>query len=110
MNLDDLVNSILEEEQRMKLAHRVTEWKEDETDIYGLYEMICKWHGKVSIEGEVAQDNFYSNLQSFKSNAIDNIGGMTVNERLYWFGLFEEWDQSELIEQQRIRGKLHASA
>ncbi len=87
MNLDELVNSVSEEEQRRNLAHWVADWKEDGTDIYRLYEMIGKWHGNVWFIDEDAQNEFYSDLQSFKSNAIDNLGGMTVNERLFWITL-----------------------
>ena len=79
MNLDELVNSVKEEEHRKDLAHWVAKWKGDELDIYSLYQMISKWHGSVWINDPGSQNAFYSGLQSFKSNAVDNIGGMTVN-------------------------------
>jgi len=110
MNIDELVNSIEEAELRENLSHWVSEWKKDETDINKLYALVAKWHGNVWFKDPDQQNKFWSNLQSFKEHAIDGIGGMTVNERLYWFGMFDEWDNSDEIGQQRIRNKLHARA
>ena len=110
MNIDELVNLIPEEDLRSNLSHWVNEWKKDDTDIHRLYELIAQWHGNVWFQDQKSQAEFWSNLQGFKRNAIDSLGGMTVNERLYWFGLFEEWDSSNKKGQQRIREKLHAPA
>ena len=41
---------------------------------------------------------------------IQSPGGMSVNERLYWFGLFDHWDSSECESRDRIRAKLRADA
>lgn len=108
MNIDELVNSIPEVGHRADLAHWVSEWKKDDTDIYRLYELIAKWHGNVWFDDQSAQNKFWSNLQAFKVDAVDGLDGMTVNERLYWFGLFEEWDSSDSKGQQQIRCKINA--
>lgn len=110
MNIDELVSSIEETELRENLGHWVCEWKKDESDINKLYELVAKWHGNVWFKDQAKQNEFWSNLQSFKESAVNGIGGMTVNERLYWFGLFKEWDSSNESNQQRIRSKLHAPA
>ena len=110
MNIDALVNSIEDDELRENLSQWIYEWKQDESDINKLYELVAKWHGSVWFKDSSKQNEFWSNLQEFKEIAIKGIGGMTVNERLYWFGLFEEWDNSDEAGQQRIRDKLHALA
>lgn len=110
MSIDELVNSINESKLREQLAKWVIKWKSDDNDIHVLYEMVVKWHGNTWFKDEVESNQFYANLQAFKAQAIDNIGGLTVNERLFLFGLFNEWDNSDSNGQQRIRGKLHAPA
>jgi len=108
MNLDELVNSISEQEHREDLTHWVSKWKKDETNIHALYQLIAKWHGNVWFQNQNSQNAFYNNLQKFKHEAIDGLKGMTVNERLFWFGLFEEWDLANNSEQERIRNKIGA--
>ena len=110
MNIDELVNSIAEDEHRISLARWVDEWKKDDTDVHNLYRLIVKWHGNVWFQNQEKHDGFRSDLQAFKESAIDGLGGMTVNERLYWFGLFEAWDHADNQGQQRIRRKLDAPA
>lgn len=109
MNIYELVSSIEDSELRENLFRRVYEWKKDNTDINKLYQLVTKWHGNVWFKELVKQLEFWSNLESFKEEAVDGIGNMTVNERLHWFGLFEEWDSSNESNQLRIRCKLHAS-
>ena len=86
------------------------EWKKDNSDVEALGNLIGKWHGNVWFESQEDQNKFYKDFSKFKSEAIKGIGGMTVNERLYWFSLFEEWDSSNEKGHLRIRGKLHAMA
>ena len=40
---------------------------------------------------------------------IREIGGMTMNERLFNFGLLETWDRSPVADQGLIRHKLGAA-
>jgi hypothetical protein len=72
--------------------------------------MLTKWHGNVWFQNEQNQNEFYDVLETFKKEAIEGIGGMTMNERLYWFGLFDLWDNSDEDDKNRIRNKLHAKA
>ncbi len=45
----------------------------------------------------------------FRDSAINGIGGMTINERLYWFGLFDQFDKSVTqSEKENIYSKLMA--
>lgn len=108
MDIDELVSTIGEEDLRDSLARWVYEWKKDTSDVYKLYELIAKWHGNVWFSDRSMQNDFWSSLRSFKKDAIDGVGGMTVHERLYWFGLLEEWAHSDEVDQLRIRDKLLA--
>jgi len=110
MNLDELVNSIGEKKHKEQLAVWVQNWKHDHSDVEALGELIEKWQGNIWFSNQECQNEFYENFQKFKSEAIEGISGMTVNERLYWFGLFEEWDNSGEKDHLRIREKLHAHA
>ena len=112
MNIDDLVNSIPDEdfELRNNLGKWVEDWKRSEDSINQLDRMVSKWHGNVWFKSEEEQNKFYANWQTFKSDAIHALGGLTVNERLYWFGLFDQWDQSDDKGKNQIRRKLKAKA
>jgi hypothetical protein len=110
MNLDELVNSVLGTELRKNLFLRVGEWKQDDKDIDALASLIDKWHGNVWFKDKSVSDKFYSDFQRFKNAAIDNIGGLTLNERLFLFGLSDVWDSGNETTQQRLRSKLYADA
>src|SRR5690554_2699689 len=109
MNLDELANSVPESELREKLLHSVGEWKQDDQDVEALTYLIGKWQRSVWIQDKDVSKNFHSDFQAFKSAAIDNIRGLALNERLYWFRLFEAWENGNESTQQGIRSKLHAS-
>lgn len=110
MNLDELVNSVPENDLRENLSRWVEEWKQDGKDIGALASLIGKWHGNVWFQETDASNKFHTEFQNFKSAAIDSIGGLTLNERLYWFGLFEAWESGNETTQNRLRSKLRANA
>jgi len=97
MNLDELVHSISNDDsdERIKLVHWVEDWKNSDKTVIDLLSLIEKWHGNVWFSNQEDQNKFYDNWVKFKQEAIDNIGGMTMNERLYWFGLFDIFDSCE---------------
>jgi hypothetical protein len=109
MNLDELVASVPEEELREGLSYWVKAWKQDESDIKNLACVIGKWHGNVWFKSINESNGFNERFQAFKSVAIEGNGGFTLNEKIYYFGLFEEWDRSNEAGQLRIRAKLYAS-
>ena len=110
MNLDELVESIQIPDVLLKkqLKGLVNNWKTDSSTIEELSNMIEKWHGNVWFSSDNSSNLFYKNWCKFKINAIDSINGMTLNERLYWFGLIEIWDKSDDNLQKKIRLKLNA--
>jgi hypothetical protein len=112
MNLDELVNSIPESEAELKssLKHWVESWKQDDRTTDELGYSIGKWHGNVWFKDTNISNKFYSDFMAFKREAIEGIGGMTINERLYHFSLFEKWGQSNENQKAIIYRKLKANA
>jgi len=108
MNLDELVASIADVKLQQDLSHWIELWKRDDKDIDDLAYMIGKWHGNVWFQDATTSNKFHDDFQEFKKTAIEGIGGLTVNERLYWFGLFDIWDSGNEATHSRIRNKLHA--
>lgn len=109
MNLDQLVDSIEEIEFRNDLKKWVNIWKCDGSDIHQLVYLIGKWHGNVWMTDQTKQEKFWADFQTFKASSIECTGGLSMNERLYLFGLFEFWDAASPEDKQRIGGKLNAS-
>jgi hypothetical protein len=110
MNIDELVESIQNSDIELKkqLEFLIKKWKTDTSSIEDLSLMIEKWHGNVWFSSDKNSNHFYENWKRLKDNAINSIGGMTMNERLYWFGLLEIWDNSNSDEKKTIRIKLKA--
>jgi intergrase/recombinase len=108
MNIDALINSISEKTLKDSISRWVDKWKKDEQSIHELYDLLNQWHGNARFQNHDEQNTFYRNLNKFKHDAIDGIGGMSLNERLYMFGLLEQWDSSNDAERLVIRTKLHA--
>lgn len=112
MNLDDLVQSIPDSEAdlRSQLSHWVNEWKKSDESLEELVYLIGKWHGNVWFQEAEVSNTFHRNWVNFRANAIEGIGGMTVNERLYTFGLFALWDASDETSKSKLRAKIKAYA
>lgn len=108
MNLDELVESIpnSESELRTRLKNWISDWKKSDSTLTELTYLMEKWNGNIWFKEEQTQNLFYQNWSSFKTRAIDSIDGMTINERLYWFGLFNIWDNSNAEFKKIIRTKL----
>ncbi len=111
MNLDDLVQSIPDSEPdlRNQLAHWVDEWKRSEDSIEKLSYLVGKWHGNVWFKETDVSNKFYQDWTQFKTEAIEGINGMTMNERLYAYGLFALWDSADENAKSIIRAKLKAN-
>jgi hypothetical protein len=110
MNIDELVKSIPDAKLRDELAQWVQQWKKDDQDVEWLSRMLSKWHGNVWFNNDKASIDFLNHLNLFKRTAIEGLGGLSLNERLYFFGLFEHWEKANEIEQNKLRQKLHANA
>jgi len=60
-----------------------------------LKEGFERYIGNSWIENNDTHETIYHMWSSFRDEAITGIGGMTMNERLYYFGLFERFDDCE---------------
>jgi len=112
MNLDDLVQSIPNSENALRdgFARLIDVWKRSAESLERLDYLVTKWHGNVSFHKTKDSDIFLQNWRNFKTETIDGINAMTVNERLYFFGLFELWDESDEEFRAVLRRKLEANA
>lgn len=111
MILDELVQSIPDSESdlRGQLTRWVDEWKRSEESVEQLSYMIGKWHGNVWFKNTQVSNYFWQKLCKFRAEAINGISGMTVNERLYVFGLMHLWESTDETGKLKIREKLRAN-
>ena len=112
MNIDDLTNKIRKvssEKNVQKLVDLIQNWKTDEKNAFELSETVERYIGNAWIDKKADFDKVYGMWSDFKNSAINGIGGMTMNERLYLFGLFEQFDKSyKNSEKEKIYSKLMA--
>ncbi|MDC1142807.1 hypothetical protein OAU50_06920 [Planctomycetota bacterium] len=90
---------------RRELTIIIDGWKSDSSTVADLAIRLEDWSGKNATSSALTVQQF---IRNFVKDVIDKIGGMTVNERLYWFCLFDEWEYMNGAEEERIRKKLIA--
>ncbi|MFY0675908.1 MAG: hypothetical protein JXR18_01365 [Neptuniibacter sp.] len=112
MNYDEYIEEARKyssDEVVARLVSHLTNWKSDNTNVLELANSIERFFGNSWITSEETHSHLYKLWSSFKTAAISGIGGMTINERLYWFGLFERYERASELEQQVIYEKLCAN-
>jgi len=94
MNIDDFIKIIPDDEYDLlkSWGGMIDNWKVCDDDVDRLGYLIVKWHGTVWFKREYESNKFNKMIERFNAECIDGIGGMTMNERLYSFGLFEIFD------------------
>ena len=112
MNLDELIKnirSVSQEEIVQNLSDYLREWKTDDRNAIEFRESVERYLGNIWIEKEGAFKKIYKMWSEFSDVAIDGIGGMTMNERLYWFGLMDLYDNAKNnSEREKFYAKLMA--
>jgi len=111
MNLDQLaaeVERISPDKNGRGLAVALRNWKTDSTDINALAVLGERYIGHAWFETDATHNAIFNLWSSFCTEAITNVGGMTMNERLYNFGLFERFDSAGTAEREALYGKLQA--
>lgn len=95
MNIDNLakeVRSVLSEKVVQRFVDLLMEWKQNHETVEDLQIKIERYFGNSWIKKDEDYNRIYHVWSSFRDQAIAGIAGMTMNERLYWFGLFDEFD------------------
>ena len=98
MNIDELVVAIKatsSEKVVQRLGDILLDWKKDETTVEDLRNLIEHYIGNTWITSDTVHSSVYQLWSTFRDDAILGVGGMTVNERLYCFGLFTQFDQAQ---------------
>jgi len=109
MNLDELVQSIRQlstDKEVQGLSHWMLEWKTSDADIAGLRYTVEKYFGTVWIDSEDIHNAAYELWQTFLKLVVDRVDGMTVNERLYHFSLFDAYDAVSEARRAELLAKL----
>jgi hypothetical protein len=112
MNLDELtinIRGVSKDQVVQKLAEHILEWKTSEKNVAELKEIVERYLGNAWIDKKADFEKVYGMWSDFRDSAINGIGGMTMNERLYWFGLFDLYDNApNNTEQEKFYAKLMA--
>jgi hypothetical protein len=112
MNYDEYIKEAKKyssDEVVARLVSYLVEWKSDDTNAVQLADSIERFFGNSWITREETHSHLYKLWSDFKAQAISDIGGMTMNERLYLFGLFERFESAAKTEKKIIYAKLHAN-
>ena len=95
MNLDELseeIRKVSSEKVVQDLSMFLLEWKDNDETAEELKEGIERYIGNTWIEKNEDHSKIYRLWSTFREEAISGVGGMTMNERLYWFGLIDDFD------------------
>lgn len=91
-SLTQKIRSISKDPIIQKLANQFDEWKLNDRDVRFLDSNIEKFIGTTWIESEEEHNLAYKYWTNFKNENIHTIQGMTMNERLFSFGLIKRYD------------------
>lgn len=112
LTLDGLaaaIRSTSSEEPTQRLASLLMDWKRDDTSARDLASRMEQAIGNASLSTDGARASVFRLWSEFRTGVIDGIQGMTMNERLHWFGMFERFDEAATEEDRaKIYAKLHA--
>jgi hypothetical protein len=77
------------------MARLLVDWKLSAANVDELRTQVERYIGHGWIADDSTHAFVYGLWSAFCTNAIDGIGGMTINERLFFFGLFEAFDNAD---------------
>ena len=114
MTLDELAEEFLScaaHAAEKRLAEILVVWKGTGETVSGLAERADDFvHGRQDGPRPIGEE-IRNNRERFKSEAINGIAGFTMNERLYYFGLFDRYDKqkNQDDELRELYAELHAT-
>jgi hypothetical protein len=111
MNLDELeekIRAISSDPEIRGVANQLTAWKDNLATVHDLALAMERYIGNIWISSSQDHDRVYALWSAFRQESIEAIRGMTMNERLFSFGLLERFDalQSD-SDRQALYAKLH---
>ncbi|MCV2357342.1 hypothetical protein LNV09_24645, partial [Paucibacter sp. B2R-40] len=113
MTLDELCDSIASSSSdtvAIGLVNHLQEWKANSANVDFLCSSVERYIGNTWISSESEHAAIYALWSEFRDSVATQIHGMTMNERLYFFGLLSAFDAAATVtEQDRFYGKLHAA-
>ncbi|MEM7709105.1 MAG: hypothetical protein AAF358_26390 [Pseudomonadota bacterium] len=112
MDLDTLTLKFSQTESPVasRLSEALQGWKSDDSSVADLAKRIEQLIEIGSVEKTKSQAELAQLWSSFRREVVDGIGGMTMNERLYLFGLLSHYDACQTQnDRMRLYGKLNAS-
>ena len=91
------------------VANQLSAWKNSSATAEDLAMTMERYIGNIWIGSSQDHDRVYALWSAFRQDSIEAIRGMTMNERLYSFGLLDRFDslQSD-SDRQALYAKLHA--
>jgi hypothetical protein len=90
-----------------ELLRRVSKWREDDTDLEALVHDLDGTLSQVRFSNHERKAQVSLALAKLR-DAVGTVGGMTINERLFVFGLLERWDRTAVPKRAALRAKLLA--
>ena len=112
MNFDDLIaeiRSISADTAVQGVADQLAAWKESSDTADELAVAMERYIGHVWIASTQDHERLYALWSAFRRNSIEAIHGMTMNERLYSFGLLDRYHALRSGgDRQAFYTKLHA--
>lgn len=106
MNFDELILYYDKKRDSKKIAEILQNWKTNNETVSELLKTIDKLLGNVWFDDKYRFNEIFKIWNEFKTDAINNVNSMTMNERLYWFCLFERFESES--NKQLIYRKLEA--
>jgi hypothetical protein len=95
MNLDDLaraIQAVSPEPEAQRLADLLIQWKQGPESVEDLREQVDSFLGDVRFSRDGTRTTISNLWSEFVREGIEPIHGFTMNERLYYFGLFPQYD------------------
>ena len=112
MNLDELeqtIRAVSADPAVHGLANQLAAWKDSSATTDDLALAMERYIGNVWIGSDRDHDQVYALWSAFRQDSIEAIRGMTMNERLYSFGLLDRFHTLQSDgDRQALYAKLHA--
>jgi len=80
------------------LVDLLQQWRSSANTADDLHRSVERYIGNSWIASDAEHKTVYSLWSAFRDQCIAGRGGMTINERLYCFDLFDAWDSAKTEE------------